>query len=37
MQYTSDSKLPVGTTGGQSHGSVDGKNVGKSASGKETK
>ncbi len=29
MQYTSDSKLPVGTTGGQSHGSVDGKNVGK--------
>ena len=37
MQYTSDSKLPVGTTVGQSHGSVDGKNVGKSASGKETK
>lgn len=33
MQYASDSKLPLGATGSQSHGSANGK----SANGKETK
>ncbi|NMM96694.1 phage shock protein C, PspC [Bifidobacterium sp. DSM 109960] len=42
MQYASDSKLPLGTTDGQSHGSTDEKTGGKNAErkstdGKETK